>query len=426
MSTPRHPPNDLLRQARERRLRKTRPELADALTQMIRARDPRHPGVSLYMVKSWERGYAKPPVTSPVPDLLCQLTGLTRTQLGFDADTLYTSPLTARNVETPPVPAEEAATQRRVFLTSTLAVALPAAPLPQRVEPRHVRELTDALSELERQDQLHGAGALVSPAEALLRRGRDLLAAGNYTDHMGRALYSAVGRLAVSTGWFRFDTGDVERARAYYHDGLVAATIGRDDHLTTRTLAILGHHANELGRYREAVSYVQAAQDTAGRWAPPALRALLLSREAAQWAAMGDLQRHQRLAAEAHDVYEPAAADAWFSFVDQGELYTMEGHGLAAGSRFAEAVELFDRAVADTNPARRRNAVSRSLLLARAHVAAGDPTGAVARATPALESLREVNSARLRSSLRQLCRSLTSHQGMAAVKAFDEQARTCL
>ncbi len=97
---------------------------------------------------------------------------------------------------------------------------------------------------------------------------------------------------------------------------------------------------------------------------------------------MGDMSRFQRLADEAHHVYEPAHADAWYSFVDEGELYAMEGHGLAVGSHPAKAVELFTHAVADTHPERRRNAVSRSLLLARAHVAAGDPTGAVARATP--------------------------------------------
>lgn len=317
---------------------------------------------------------------------------------------------------------EEPATQRREFLTATLAASLPAGPPPARVELRHVRDLTTATLALRQADQLHGGSHLVAAAHRLLTRGQHMVAA-QYTDLVGRQLHSAIGWLGVQVGWLAYDAGQMDRAAGYYRDALVAASVSRDDAITVNALACYAYYARESGRQREALAYLRAAHDTADRWAPPALRSLLCSRQAAQCAALGDLTAFQRLSGEAHDVYEPPAPDLWYSFVDQGELFAMEGYGLAAGGSPSQAVSLFNRAVADTSPQRRRNAVSRSLLLARATLAAGDPNGAVAHATPVLAALRELNSARLRGSLDHLRTALTAHRSLSAVRDFDEQTR---
>lgn len=318
----------------------------------------------------------------------------------------------------------ESPTHRRELITGGLGLLLPIPPMPARVEMRHVRELDNGTARLRAGDQLHGGGTHVAAAEDLLEHGHALIAVRSYSDQVSRRLYSAVGSLAVQAGWLCYDAGDLHRAHAHFKEGLLAATVGRDDPVAVHALATLALPAEDMGRHREALSFVQAAQDMAGQWAHPALRALLLSRQAAQWAALGDLTRSEDLSAEAHDTYEPPPEDTWFSFVDEGELYTTEGYGLAAGGHPERGAALFTRAVADTSPLRPRNAVSRRLLLANAHAAAGDPNGAVEQADKVVGQVAELGSARLRDSVRRLRRMLVPHQRLRSVVQFEERTRT--
>jgi tetratricopeptide (TPR) repeat protein len=122
VTTKRHPPNLLLRQARVE-LMMTRQQFADALTPLVCDLDPRHPGVSVFMVKTWETGRARPRVTDATHHALCVLTGRTPAQLGLDTR----APNVTTMLAPPDLEAQLAMSARRAlsFLATTEATVGP-------------------------------------------------------------------------------------------------------------------------------------------------------------------------------------------------------------------------------------------------------------------------------------------------------------
>ncbi len=424
-----HPPNLALRQARER-MRMTRSEFARALSDTVWRHDRCHPGVSAVTVKNWETGKARPRRTDRVIDAACELTALNAAQLGLDHDVPCTGGLTALSVESayPPPSIEEPPSQRRDFLAGTLGITLPTAPQPTRVDLGDVRQLVEGIAVLRRQDQLVGGDSLAPVARRLLERGRALLGVNTCAEKVRRALYSAVGQVAVDAGWLYFDRHELTTARHLYHEALTAAVLSHDDPVAAHAWANLALHAQSSGRPREAIAYLHAAQNVLGQWASAPLRALLLGREAGQWAALGDMTRFQRCSGQAREEFEPVWTPEtdWASFVDVGELNMMEGNGLASGGRHDAALERFTLAAADVSPERPRNAVARELRLARAHVAVGDVRGGALRGGAVLDQALRMDSGGLRDSLGQLRTALARHPRIPAAREFEDQVRESL
>jgi len=289
----------------------------------------------------------------------------------------------------------------RAMLSAAALGALPAGGagaetvVPARVDSAHVRSLRAAADRLYEDDQLVGGGALLEDAVQHLNKGRHMLNSSDFTERIGTQLMSAVGELAVCTGWLAFDSGNADVARALYLEAVALADEAGANDLGIRArekLALLAVQTARLSHApqtaRQALRFTARAVHAASH-AGPRVHALLLSREAVAHATLGDRDAYLRAVAGAWRELERDESDAnspvWLRFVTAGELFDAEAKGLVYLGDPSRAVNAFDRALAQTNSP--RNALIYRAQRSTAIGLSGDVTEAVAEALKVLPAL---------------------------------------
>ncbi|MFI8977492.1 hypothetical protein ACIGO9_31750 [Nocardia asteroides] len=259
-----------------------------------------------------------------------------------------------------------------------------------------VRALVDYTEALEQRDQREGGAALVVEASAVLAVTRQQLDSAVYDPITGTAAASAVGNLAVITGFLAYDADDQDFARQCYSAAMELGSRSGDDELTVHTLCNKANQEVTLSRHGRgnahlALQNAARAWHLARDWRPGRIHALISVREAQARAAIGDHDGFRTAMDKAHRALDAAMhaelithCPRWLRFVDPGELAGHEARAYSDLGDHRAALKLYELA---TRGQGRRNETNASAWHAATRAAVGDVRGALEVADPVLSAM---------------------------------------
>lgn len=250
---------------------------------------------------------------------------------------------------------------------------------------------------------------------------------GRYTEATGRALFSSVAEATLLAAWMSYDSMPGSAlAQRYFTQALALAQAGGDRLLGASVLDAMSHQATYLGRFGEAANLARAAKTGTQGIATPTLTSHFHTMEARALARMGDAKGCDRALAEAVREFERRLPDNdpnWIRYFDESELSAEFGHCLRDLGRAAEAAQYASRSVAAVNDTTfLRSDFFATIVLADAHVAAGEVEQACGVALQALTAGEQIRSARCVNYLSEFYQRLASAGNSRAVAEFHEQA----
>lgn len=278
---------------------------------------------------------------------------------------------------------------RRVFLTVMgAAMSAPAhewllaAPVPhltrsgksRRVNLGTVDELDLMNASLRRLDDGGGGDALLLMVRAHLRQVVQLIDHSNYTDIVGRRLFSNAGELLRLAGWLAFDAGQHARAQRFWLAALRAAHTAGDRALAANTLGFMSCQAKDIRQPHEAVTLAVSAR--AGyRGASPRVSAILSLRAAEAHAANGSATECRRAIDDAFANLDSPTTTApdWSYWLNPGHAHGQAGFCYLKLGDHSAARKHFRQALRLQDPKATREGALRYTLLATTYIRQDDP-----------------------------------------------------
>ncbi|HEY2265854.1 MAG TPA: hypothetical protein VGI96_24740 [Streptosporangiaceae bacterium] len=277
-------------------------------------------------------------------------------------------------------------------------------------------------------DDRFGGGHARQPLIAYLRTDGERLLRGRYPEAVGSALFSAVAEATLLTAWMTYDsTPHSPHAQRYFIQALGLAQAAGDRLLGAGILDAMSHQATCTSQFAEAANLARAARTETTGTATATLTAHFHTMEARALARLGDAKGCDRALAAAVSEYErrnPENDPGWFQYFDEAELSAEFGHCLRDLNRAKDAALYASRGTGtadDTGFV--RSDFFATMVLADAHLAAGEPEQACSTALLALTAGEQIRSRRCVNYLREFRDHLTHIGDTAAVRDFHEQAR---
>ncbi|MEW2409932.1 hypothetical protein [Streptomyces griseoviridis] len=246
---------------------------------------------------------------------------------------------------------------------------------------------------------------------------------GSYSDAVGRALYSTVAEATLLAGWMSYDACHHGLAQRYFLQALRLAQDANDRRLAGSILSAMSHQATFLGRYTEAATLARAALMGIAQVATPTLRAQFHAMEARALARTGDVRACEaalaaamRALASRNDEEEPE----WITYFDEAELAAEAAHCFRDVNSARRAVAHAENAMSGSHV---RSDFFATMVLADAHLRAGDVEEACRVALDALDLGEHLKSARCVSYLAEFRSNLFGAGDNAASRVLAEQAR---
>ncbi|MGW4032400.1 hypothetical protein ACWEFL_24330 [Streptomyces sp. NPDC004838] len=282
-----------------------------------------------------------------------------------------------------------------------------------------IKSTADMFAQLD--DRFGGDHARQSLIQYLSRDVAPLLS-GRYTQAIGRALFSTVAEATLLAGWMSYDACHHGLAQRYFVQALRLAQDGEDKRLAGSILSAMSHQATFLGRYTQAATLARAARMGITSVATPTLLAQFHAMEARALARTDDTRACELALADATRALERRNSDdepEWITYFDETELAAEAAHCFRDTSSARQAVVYGESAMSGNHV---RSDFFATMVLADAHMHAGDPEEACRVAADALDLGEQLKSARCVSYLAEFRRNLARASQTAAVRDFHEQA----
>jgi len=250
---------------------------------------------------------------------------------------------------------------------------------------------------------------------------------GRYTDAVGRALFSATAEATLLAAWMSYDSMPGSGlAQRYFIQALSLARAGNDRLLGASVLDAMSRQATYTGRFAEAANLARAAATGTREVATATLTSHFHAMEARALARVGDAKGCDRALAEAVLEFErrnPEDDPHWIKYFDESELSAEFGHCFRDLGRPTDAAQYASRSlVAVDGTTLLRSDFFVTMILADAHLAAGDLEQACGVALMALTAGEQIRSARCISYLREFRQRLTMVGNSRLAAEFIEQA----
>jgi transcriptional regulator with XRE-family HTH domain len=396
-------------------------------------------------IASWENGHS-------VPDdfygpLLCEAFGVSASELGLNhftgqdsalLDTGYpTSPDAA--IETvdrlwradlngyePLIAADPSEPAWNEASLRWLVAPEPSFPTAQRTKGARVgladvatvKATSDMFAHLD--DRFGGDHARHAVIQFLSRDVAPLLT-GRYPEPVGRALFATVAEATLLAAWMSYDACYHGLAQRYFLQALRLAQDSNDRRLAGTILSAMSHQATFLGRYTQAATLARAALMGISAVATPTLRAQFRAMEARALARTGDTRACELALSEATKALESRNSDdepEWITYFDEAELAAETAHCFRDVNRARQAVAHAENAMSGDHV---RSDFFATMVLADAHLRAGEPEEACRAALDALDLGEQLKSSRCVSYLAEFRQHLSRVADSAAVHDFHEQ-----
>jgi transcriptional regulator with XRE-family HTH domain/tetratricopeptide (TPR) repeat protein len=253
----------------------------------------------------------------------------------------------------------------------------------------------------------------------------DRLLRGQYSDAVGRELFSAVAEATLLAAWMTYDSAPTSAmAQGYFVQALSLAQAGSDRLLGASILDAMSHQATFAGKFTDAANLARASLTGTRGIAPPTLTAHFHAMEARALARLGDAKSCSRALSESMTEFDranPEDAPAWMQYFNDSELSAEFGHCMRDLGRASDAVQYADSSLKASEAAFGRSDFFVSIVLADAQLAAGDAEQACTIALKAISSGDQIRSARCVSYLREFARNLPANTN-GPIADFREQA----
>ncbi|OIJ69198.1 transcriptional regulator [Streptomyces mangrovisoli] len=283
-----------------------------------------------------------------------------------------------------------------------------------------IKTTADMFAELD--DRFGGDHARYAAIQYLSTEVAPLLR-GQYTEQVGRALFSTAAEATLLAGWMSYDACRHGLAQRYFLQALRLAQDANDRRLAGSILSAMSHQATFLGRYTQAATLARAALMGISPVATPTLRAQFHAMEARALARTGDVRACEAALSAATKALESrntADEPEWISYFDEAELAAEAAHCFRDVKSARRAVEHAENAMSGSHV---RSDFFATMVLADAHLHAGDVEEACRVARDALDLGEQLKSARCVSYLAEFRQNLAAADTSAEVQIFTEQVR---
>ncbi|MBU6530170.1 hypothetical protein ACFUIW_25345 [Streptomyces sp. NPDC057245] len=246
---------------------------------------------------------------------------------------------------------------------------------------------------------------------------------GRYTEQVGRALFSTVAEATLLAGWMSYDACHHGLAQRYFLQALRLAQDANDRRLAGSILSAMSHQATFLGRYTQAATLARAALMGISPVATPTLRAQFHAMEARALARTGDVAACEAALSSATKALESRNNEdepEWISYFDEAELAAEAAHCFRDVNSARQAVAHAENAMSGSHV---RSDFFATMVLADAHLRAGDIEEACRVALDALDLGEQLKSARCISYLAEFRRNLNTAGQSSAARELAEQVR---
>ncbi|WP_406284318.1 hypothetical protein [Embleya sp. NBC_00896] len=267
----------------------------------------------------------------------------------------------------------------------------------------------------------HGRRALIQYLDGDVA---ELLTARS-TEPVGRALFATVAEATLLAAWMSYDSGHHGLAQRYFIQALRLAQTAEDRRLAGSILSAMSHQATYLGRFIEAANLARAAQLGTTGHATPTLTAQFLAMEARALSRLGDHAACNAALTRATTIFErnnPGEDPEWIGYFDQAELSVELGHCFRDMRQARQATTYAEQCLGGTDGHYIRSDFFATMVLAEAHLAAGELERACRTALDALTIGRQLKSARCVSYLAAFRKKVDSRSDSTAVAEFLEEA----
>lgn len=279
-----------------------------------------------------------------------------------------------------------------------------------RIGMREVRELEATARAFRAWDHRYGGGLRRKAVVGQLNE-----VASHLEEHQApeveRGLFRVMAFLGGTAATMAWDSGLQQQAQSYYLLALRAAHTGGDSAFGANVLAGMARQMLSRDRPQDALELVHMAQKGAGKAAGARLRAMLHTREAWAYAAMGRSAAFRRATNEAAEALTGTGTGEepyWITYFDEAELAGVTGGRLLEMARnepqqhAEQAAASIREAVARRGPEAGRSHALDAIGLAECHFLMGDVSEAVKHTRHAVEVAAHTQSARVRTQLGQL------------------------
>ncbi|MFE8018519.1 hypothetical protein ACFU3O_38055 [Streptomyces antibioticus] len=246
---------------------------------------------------------------------------------------------------------------------------------------------------------------------------------GRYTEQVGRVLFSTVAEATLLAGWMSYDSCHHGLAQRYFLQALRLAQDANDRRLAGSILSAMSHQATFLGRYTQAATLARAALMGISPVATPTLRAQFHAMDARALARTGDVAACEAALSAATKALESRNSEdepEWISYFDEAELAAEAAHCFRDVNRARQAVAHAENAMSGSHV---RSDFFATMVLADAHLRAGDVEEACRVALDAMDLGEQLKSARCISYLAEFRQNLTAAGPSAAARDLAEEAR---
>jgi len=255
----------------------------------------------------------------------------------------------------------------------------------------------------------------------------DRMLSGRYTEAVGRELFAAVGEATLLGAWMSYDSAPASAlAQGYFIQALALAQAGNDRLLGASILDAMSHQATFTGRFTEAASLARAARAGTRGIATPTLTAHFHAMEARALARLGDAKACAHALSESTREFERANPEndpEWIRYFNESELSAEFGHCMRDLGRSTDAIQHAGHGLATSGEFARSDFFV-SIVLADAHVKAGDIEQACNISLQALTAGEQIRSARCVSYLREFMSHLPATNSRALADFRDQAAES--
>jgi transcriptional regulator with XRE-family HTH domain len=277
-------------------------------------------------------------------------------------------------------------------------------------------------------DDRFGGGHARSALIQYLSGDGDRLLCGRYSETIGSSLFSSLAEATLLAAWMSYDSAPRSAlAQRYFIQALALAQAAGDRMLGASILDAMSHQATHTGRFGEAANLARAARTGTTGIATATLTAHFHTMEARALARQGDARGCDRALAEAVRNFErrtPEDDPGWIRYFDEAELAAEFGHCLRDLGRAVDAAQYASRSVGAVDETGFvRSDFFATMVLADAHLAAGDLEQGCATALHALAAGELIRSARCVNYLREFRQHLARAGDATVVTDFHEHAR---
>lgn len=279
---------------------------------------------------------------------------------------------------------------------------------PGRVGQQEVRELEATARAFRAWDHKFGGGLRRKAVVGQLNEVAGLLDEHQAPD-VERGLFQVMAHLGGTAATMAWDSGHQKQAQSYYLLALRAAHAAGDVAYGANVLAGMARQMLYRDRPQDALELVHLAQKGATKKSGPRVRAMLHTREAWAYAAMGRSTAFRRATSEATEALAEAEGHEpyWITYFDKAELAGVTGGRLLDMARedprhTQAAADSIRGALADRGSEAGRSHALDLIGLAECHFLMGDLTGAVEHTHHAVDAAARTRSSRVRIQLGQL------------------------